>query len=285
MLSLSTTHSRSSTLLALLLAIFSTSCTFRVLAYRNADTFIAHRLQQTFGLESSQRRKLEPAIDKALAWHRSSELPLYIEALEGFKQRFADGLQEDDHAWVNAQIQLYYRRIWDAIESESVSFLADLNQKNLDALLQTNTERNQDKEEQLAQSPENRLEKELDQLVGRFRTWLGPLNQEQINRIAEFVRVTKDFEPARFEQSKINQAAFASALASHSNSVIKTSIQKILFERESLQTQEFQTISMRRKEEWKKLFFDLDQSLTTKQRKHLLQEISSWVEDLHTLGK
>jgi hypothetical protein len=68
-------------------------------------------------------------------------------------------------------------------------------------------------------------------------------------------------------------------------SQIRTVIRNILFERQNIQTPAFQNIASKREEEWKSLFFDLDRSLTTKQRQHLLIEIDSWLKDLRRISE
>ena len=86
-------------------------CSMFKLAYNNADMAINWMLDGYFALHGEQHALLKTRLDTLQDWHRSEELPLYIEGLRALKVRSRQPMQREDVDWLMDSTKKRYERL------------------------------------------------------------------------------------------------------------------------------------------------------------------------------
>jgi len=166
--------------LVLLTALTLSACSTTRLAYNQAPNLLYWWLDGYMDFTSAQSTQARQDIDTFLAWHRSNELPTYARQLQQWQ---ALATQDMSPAQACAQFETVRAAVQRASE-RGLEPITRLGQQ-LDREQMAHLQRHQDKgnesfaEEYLEGSPEERLNRRVDQAVSRSESLYGRLSPTQ----------------------------------------------------------------------------------------------------------
>lgn len=166
--------------LLLLTALTLSACSTTRLAYNQAPNLLYWWLDGYMDFTSAQSTQARQDIDTFLAWHRSAELPTYARQLQQWQ---ALATQDMSPAQACAQFEAVRAAVQRASE-RGLEPITRLGQQ-LDREQMAHLQRHQDKgnesfaEEYLEGSPEERLNRRVDQAVSRSESLYGRLSPTQ----------------------------------------------------------------------------------------------------------
>lgn len=168
-------------LLPLLLALVMAGCSAVKLSYNNAVELSHWRLNSYLDFNDTQSLRVRADLALLLAWHRSSELPLYIGTLERLQRMASSSVTPEQVCDLLTDFKSRFQVILDQTEPTIVALAPTLKAEQLDHLARKFDKRNQKwRSEWLAGSLAERSARRVKQLVERAEMLYGRLEEPQL---------------------------------------------------------------------------------------------------------
>ena len=166
-------------IILLLFLFFTSGCTVKTL-YNQLDWLIADHLQSYVELSEEQQHNLRLHIEQSLLWHKSSQLPLYVEWLTKFK---TDVTNQPKAAVIEHdldQLQTFLQTMRVHAANELSALLPSLSATQRQELYAGMERKNSEFAEKFINiSRERQLEQYIERTRDRFDEWLGTITTEQ----------------------------------------------------------------------------------------------------------
>jgi Family of unknown function (DUF6279) len=262
------------------------ACSLTRVAYNNADTVARFMADSYLDLDEAQARDLSSHIARLHQWHRAHELPVYAALLHSASQRAARGITAEDVAWGLANVRARYRSLAAGAAEEAAPVLATLAAPQLAALEHKFAEENEKyAKKYLASDDEKRRRAQLDRAVRRMEDFIGDLTPEQEALLGRFVLSHERHVVLRFEDRRHWQRDALALLGRHPEArEIGERLAETFKRPESRRSEEFLREDRRWDEDLVRLIVDLDRTLSTKQRAHLVRRLEDYAEDFAALA-
>ena len=188
-------------------------CTFKELAYRNADYFIVSRLDEAFDLPSAQKRAVKKQVEELLRWHREVELPFYVVTLNELLLKLEDGLIEPEIAWVYTKFNEVRNRALTKVYGNSLEFFEGLSKEQI-LYFQKYQEKNNKKrfEDLLKLNDEEFTSETYKKTIANLEEWIGDLTAKQKAEARGFAKKWRPLAYEKYEDSLKKQTAFLNLL-------------------------------------------------------------------------
>jgi len=168
-------------LLALLLAFGVAGCSAVKIGYNNAPELSYWWLDSYLDFNATQSIRMRADLALLQAWHRSSELPVYVSTLEKLQRMAASSVTPEQVCDLFAELKSHFQTIIDQTDPTIVALAPTLKTEQLDHLARKFDKRNQKwREEWLAGSPAERNARRVKQLVERAEMLYGRLEEPQL---------------------------------------------------------------------------------------------------------
>ena len=273
---------------AFLLAVCAplVSCSAVRLAYDNADTAVRFMAPSYFDLNHEQAEELRLRVVQFHQWHRRNELPAYAALMRGASERAGRGITAEDVAWGLSTVRARYRKFAAKAAEDAAPVLVTLAPAQIAALEHRFAENNQKyAKEFLAADDEKRRRAQVKRMLERFRDFAGELTTGQEARIERFVIEHESHVVLRFEDRQRWQHDVVAALkAQHSAQELGRSLAETFHKPELRRSAEFLREDRRWDEDLGQLIVDLDRTLSSKQRAHVVRRLSDYAEDFAALA-
>ncbi len=273
--------------LGILILSTLTGCgSFVRLAYNNADIGVRMMANDYLDLEGEQSDRLRERIGQYHRWHRRSELPRYIEALDDLSIRLKRGMEPADLAWATDVVQVRYRALIGQAIHDVTPLLDRLTPDNLARLEKKLAESNETFERDTMQKdPERRRAERLRTLAKRARDWLGAVTPDQEARLARYAEASAPIFSGLLEERRRRHQAVLQALRSESAASDRAQrLHSLLVTYERHRTEEYAAITEAWQARLGALLLDLERSLSREQRKHLIDRIAYYAGELRILA-
>lgn len=156
------------------------ACSGTTFVYNRLDFLLPWYVDDYAELNTEQELYLEELLAPFLAWHRTQELPAYIEIIDAIEK----GLDKPQTPALLAAIFAQLEAAWLRIEGEALDWLLDLGAKLSDEqiagfLQQMQEQQEEFEKEYLQRSDEEFYEDSYENLVDSAKEYLGALTDEQ----------------------------------------------------------------------------------------------------------
>lgn len=149
-------------------------------AYNNISWFAVSYIEDFVSLSNSQESELEARLDSLQAWHKETQLPLYIEQLQVLKNINRSELSPAFVVEQSEQIKNHIRSIVNKFSPDIYALSMQLSPKQ-DREFLTNFRKKQQEfyEERLSLNDDDSRERYRDRIEERLERWLGSISKEQ----------------------------------------------------------------------------------------------------------
>lgn len=262
------------------------SCSATRLAYDNADTALRFMVSSYFDLDAGQTEDLRQRIVQFHQWHRHNELPAYAALMRGASARAGRGITADDVAWGFSNVRERYRKFAVKAAEDAAPVLATLAPEQIAALEHRFAENNQKyAKEFLAAEGEKRRRAQVKRMLERLRDFAGELTPDQEARIERFVLVHESHVALRFEDRQHWQRDVVAALkAQRPAPELGRSLAETFDKPELRRSETFIREDRRWEADLGGLIVELDRTLSSKQRAHVVRRLSDYAEDFAALA-
>jgi hypothetical protein len=160
--------------------IFLGACSSTTFIYNRLDFLLPWYLGDYVELSRPQKQTLDDLLQPFLRWHRSEELPQYLEILENIERTLDQPLQLDDLL----DLSLEFESAWSRLEYRGLEWMlefgADLSDEQIEAFgRKLKDQQVEYEEEYLTRDDEEYRKDSYDALVDSFGDYLGRLGAEQ----------------------------------------------------------------------------------------------------------
>ncbi len=149
-------------------------------AYNNISWFAVSYIEDFVSLSNSQESELEARLDSLQAWHKETQLPLYIEQLQVLKNINRSELSPTFIVEQSEHIKNHIRSIVNKFSPDIYALSMQLSPKQ-DREFLTNFRKKQQEfyEERLSLHDDDSRERYRDRIEERLERWLGSISKEQ----------------------------------------------------------------------------------------------------------
>lgn len=262
------------------------ACSLTRVAYNNADTVARFMADSYLDLDAAQAEDLSSHIARFHRWHRTNELPVYAALLRSASRRAAQGITAEDVTWALGNLRARYRGLAAGVAEEAAPVLATLGPTQLAALEHKFAEENEKyAKKYLAPDDRKRRRAQLDRAVDRIEDFTGDLTGAQEALVERFVLSHERHVVLRFEDRRRWQRDSLALLGRHLEAHELGERLAETFRRPELhRSEEFVREDRRWDEDLLRLIVDLDRTLSSKQRAHLVRRLEDYAEDFAVLA-
>ncbi|WP_373954127.1 DUF6279 family lipoprotein [Vibrio pomeroyi] len=149
-------------------------------AYNNISWFAVSYIEDFVSLSNSQESELEARLDSLQAWHKETQLPLYISQLEAIQSITRPDMNSAFIVDQSEQIKNHIRAIVNKFAPDVYALSMQLSAKQDSEFLKNFREKQQDYyEERLSLNDEDSRERYRNRIEERLERWLGSVSKEQ----------------------------------------------------------------------------------------------------------
>jgi hypothetical protein len=255
------------------------------LAYTQAPHLMAWTVESYVDLSHEQRDWLHARLDRALAWHRSQELPAYGRFLDSVAERSDRAFTDEEVAAAWADVRADYRRVVEHLLPDAAQLLGSLDEKQLAGLERRFEEANRKfLRESTRGTPEERRTDAARRMIGHLREWTGALDERQVAIVQAWARATDPLVAERLADRRYRQSQAIALARTGDRQRIAAGLHRIL-----LDTQEWRSAEMRaklaaREKATLHMIATLSGTLSPAQRAHLRGRIRGYEQDITRLA-
>ncbi|MEY4728877.1 MAG: hypothetical protein RL020_35 [Pseudomonadota bacterium] len=263
-------------------------CSMFKLAYNNADFAISWMLDGYFDLHSEQTTLLKTRLETLQAWHRSEEIPLYVEGLKALQIRARQPLQRADVEWLMEASKKRYERLVQEAAPSAAELLATITPEQIKTLEKKYAKDNKKfaKEHKLNGTPEEQRKARVKKVIEGIEDWVGNLSDEQEAQLRQTVESWPLNYPQMVDDRARRQGEFVSLI--EKNREAKTLAPLLvdwMINYEQGRTPEYVAYSQQRTDNFINLVVQTDRLLKPKQRTHLSNKLDGYIADFNSLSR
>jgi hypothetical protein len=270
----------------LAISLFVSGCTIKF-AYNFLDWGLYWELEDYVKFNRDQRSLVKDEITQLVDWHRSDELPKYADQLE----KLADGLK---NGLTIKQLDQTYNALsdgWQRIVIETLpaaaDILSDLTDQQISDFFEILIEEEKDDANDIKRDTQEQLAIEREEYVSEKITDLvGKLNDEQKALIAQWALKIEPIAQLSLDHAIQWRSKMQATMAERQNKQQLEETLLVLFANpDQLWSDEYRGVIEKNQHLVMTLLFDINQTLTDKQRGKLIRKLNSFVEDLRDLSR
>jgi len=272
------------------LVLFLSGCSTKFV-YKNVDWLIYWYIDDFVELTNQQEKVVDVKLASWLAWHKDSELPIYLEHLNELSGDIrTQQMSLDKIDYHRQKAADHWIRLKTKIIPDLVSMAPLLSQDQVGSMFKEidkiNKEDAEERDELLAKTPEKRQTESVKRNTRNLKRWLGKLNDEQ-EQLVESMYGEFHSNGELWSQYRVRYQAQLRALFNDADrgDGFKTKLNKLLMEPELYRGDVLNQRNSENSNKYKAFLLAADASSTEGQRSHLLDEIAEFVGDLTDLVK
>ncbi|RLU01736.1 MAG: hypothetical protein D9N11_11495 [Ketobacter sp.] len=271
--------------LVVLCSVLLSGCGVRFV-YNQLDWLIPWYLEDYVELERDQEALFEERLQSYLAWHRTDQLPRYSAFLHQVADRAEKGLTHDDIARIEDQTEEFAQALMDRMLNDLIDLLETASDDQIEQLFQRLEQDNKEyRREYIEVSADKQKKQRYKEVIKYAERWTGRLSAEQVTQIGEWVNQFELMGP-EIEAARLAwQDEFRRVLALRSDrEAYETAFKKLISNPNFGRSEELKRKLAVNSELAVKLYLELDQTLTQKQRNHMVKKMRSYADDFQLLS-
>jgi hypothetical protein len=259
--------------------------------YKNVDWLVYWYVDDFVELTNQQEDIFDAKLGIWLEWHKKSELPQYINHLSELSDDIRTqqlSLHKMDYHQQKAAD--HWARLKAKIIPDLVAMSPMFSQEQVDSMFEEidkiNKEEEDEREDLLAKTPEKRKSESLKRNKKNLERWLGKLDNEQ-EQLVEKTHGEYHSNGELWLQYRVRYQAELRTLLNDTDrgERFKSKLTNLLMMPEKYRGELLNQRNIENSNNYKKFLFAADSMVTEDQRKHLLNEIAEFVDDLNDLVK
>lgn len=269
--------------------IFLTACSSTRFAYRNADWFINWAVDDFVEFDKYQQSRFDDALQNLLSWHCEQELPRYRRYLGDLSAVLAE---DSASGLTEAALQSFSDRAveaWSVLAqstlAESLPIVKGFSDKQVSSLLAELEARNARFYKEYVAIDSSALEKlRIKRVRDAMRRWAGSISKEQTQLATEWAQGADNIYGLIYERREKWRSHLADILAQRTEAGFAGVLREHLLHPEQIYTSGEQARLLANLQSGQQLLLALEQSLSQRQRSHVLAELREIAEDIERLS-
>jgi hypothetical protein len=268
-------------------ALFNCGCSSVSLFYRNADWYLQHKIDGYTTFNARQEATIHREISNYLDWHRKYALPEYIIFLQNLNgaAQYDGQLKAEEIALLRAQLLDLYRKSLTPAIRPAAEILSSLDSRQIQELERNLAEENKkQRREELDMGRDAYLDKRAYKTLDFLEGLAGNLSREQRQQVKEMSRRLPMVRDIYIAQRETNQGRLIKLLRENAGADEIASFMSLWIltpgaTRTSQQQHDIQAFETASDE----MIANIHGMLTIRQKNHLHEEISRYIDELQNL--
>ena len=265
----------------LLLLVFAVSlggCSFKSM-YNQLDWLLLGMVEDFVSLSDKQELDINRRIKHLLDWHRTEQIPLYIQDLQRIKQFTAVGLTDDSTKDVLEMIMQRWSALKSRVATDMAAALMTVDETQKAGIYAEIENRNREiREEYDGLTGEERQERISERIIENFERWLGDLNDAQKALVRERVSELRPIHEERLAFRASWQQAFRKVMDSEPDQQAQIGKLTELFAYpEKWQSDVYKEKLAHNSAQVRQMVLSVDRTLTGEQKAHLQARIDYFI--------
>ncbi len=262
--------------------VLLTSCSRLEMGYRNLDLLIPWSMDNYVSLTGEQKAWLKPRLTQHIAWHCETQLPRYADWLQRSAALAAQANPEA--ARFHAQFSEFRQAVDDIVVQvtpDLTELLQGISPTQVQELEENLAKQNKEQREDYLELPlDEQIADRAERMEERVKPWFGRLHPEQKARIKMWAQQLGDYNRGWLDNNRRWQQAFVAAIKARQGEQFPSQIKRLLQERTSYWTPEYQQQFDAAQVALSDLFADLVSSADVKQRERLQERLEGMRKQL-----
>jgi hypothetical protein len=274
------------TLLAVLvISVFASGCTIK-LVYNFLDWGLYWEMEDYVKFNRDQSPLVKKEISKLVDWHRTDELPKYADQLAKLSDGLEDGLTVEQLDDTYNSLSDGWQRIVIKTLPAATDIMSKLTDQQVNDFFEILIEEEQDDAADIERDTEEKLSEERAEYISeKITDLIGKLNDEQKTLIAQWAPRIEPTAQLSLDHAIQWRTKMQSAMADRQNKQQLEETLLVLFANpDQLWSDEYRGVIEKNQHLVMQLIFDINQTLTDKQRRKLVRKLNSFIEDLRDLS-
>lgn len=272
-------------LLLVAIALIAAGCSRMNLAYRNLHVLIPWSLNDYLDMSRDQQKAFRGQLREHLSWHCQTQLPNYLETVAQLQQQVRQGDIDE------AVLRAHYRDAKQAIQAialeitpSTTRLLRDLDDEQVHQLKTALEDERRKREEKYLKPPlAKQVSERAERMTERADQWLGSTSAPQRQRIRDWAHALGPQNQLWLDNRAQWQRALTSAVEKRHEQGFEQQVARLLQDRESLWTADYQAAFARAEQATIGLVNDLYATSDAKQRRHFDAQLENMRRDLGSL--
>ena len=261
------------------------SCGVIDLAYNNAPTLVASKLDEAFDLSEIQNDQLDSRLDQFFDWHRKEELARYQQLLDQAALVTANGITAVEFMELNKQLRLAWQRSLNKAIDSLGDLAGTLTPQQIENYQQYHRKSFTDFDDYLEKSTQQREIFRVARNFDRLEDWYGDFDEFQTGKIRNRLQQLPDIYEPWIQFREARQQALISVLnKAATNGISRAKLKAVLLD----PTTEYAlAYEPRRQSYWRAYAValeDINSWLTTGQRQHAATRLRKYALAAERLG-
>jgi hypothetical protein len=254
------------------------------MAYRNADWYLEHRINEYATFNDRQKEIIRQDVSGYVRWHRQKMLPDYISFLQDLNRetQYNRPLKVADATRLRTSLQDLYRATMQPMIAPAAQILAGMDTAQIAELERHFAAENEErKQEMLGISRDDYLEKRGKSTLS-FMHWLaGSLSTEQERKILELSRSPPTTGEIYLQQREEHQRKLIAMLKNHAGETdIASFLTAWLFTPDEVLSAEQQDAVKSSGLAWDRMIVQIHWLLTSTQKQHINDLVSTYIREM-----
>jgi hypothetical protein len=274
------------TLLAVLaISVFASGCTIK-LAYNFLDWGLYWQMEDYVKFNRDQSSLVKDELSKLVDWHRSDELPKYADQLEKLSNGLENGLTVEQLDDTYNSLSIGWQRIVIKTLPAATDIMSKLTDQQVNDFFEILIEEEQDDARDIERDTEETLSEErAEYLSKKISDLIGKLNDEQKTLIVQWAPRIQPTAQLSLDHTIQWRIKMQSTMVERQNKQQLEETLLVLFANpDQLWSDEYRRAIEKNQHLVMQLIFDINQTLTDKQRRKLVRKLNSFIEDLRDLS-
>lgn len=261
------------------------SCSRLDLAYRNLDVLVPWSLSDYLDMNREQKTLLNERLKQQLAWHCKTQLPGYLNWLDGVREMVADNQVTEQNLQARTlEARQAVTRVAEQITPSAAQLLKNMNDEQVREMRQNFADDIRDRQAKYVKTPlTKQIAQRTERMEKRLSPWFGGLSPEQQARVAAWSASLGEQNRAWIANRAHWQREFSLLMDERHNADFEPRLGELLKNRERFWTPEYRTAFQNTEDQLRSLLVDLMAHSSAEQRQHLDSRLSKVRQDFSEL--
>lgn len=259
------------------------------LAYNNIDWLIYWYMDDYVELNEKQEAIFDAQLKGWIDWHRSQELPRYIDHLKQLRNDLqSQSLDVQKLIGHYEQASSHWQRLRNEITPALAVIASDLSDEQVIRLFAALESENQERREELAEwanlTDEEKLDERIEDLVDNMEERIGRLTKDQVDIVHRYAPMFKSSSHLWLEyRTDLQQRARRLFITRKTDPSFADKLTDLLHNPEQYRSDDFIEVWEHNRQTHAKLAAEMAATLTTKQRSEAIEQINEFIDDFTSI--
>ena len=199
--------------LPLIFVLLLVGCTTTTFIYNRIDFLLPWYLGSYVELTRDQKQYLDELLIPFFSWHRSEELPKYLEIINRTENILEEEIQSENIATIALSVEESWFRLEKEVLVRILPLASDLSDEQVQSFLKVMQKKGREYENKyLGRSKKEYRQDAYDKMLNNLQRFMGELSQQQLSLVKSYTEDMHRLDGAWLQNRKASMVSLSSIL-------------------------------------------------------------------------